>query len=115
MNGPAAVRRQIAQALLGVLLLWSQALAIQHGLSHAVDSAERAALACAAGAPHQPASQHCVECDGLIAFDAMLAAGPLALSWPAVFAVAPHVASLSAAPRAAELRSYRSRAPPIKA
>ena len=104
-------RRLLAHLVLALLLLCSQVLAIHHGLSHAVVATQ----VHAPSASDQPASGHCDECDGLIAFDAMLTADAVATRWPALIDQTQPTARMPTAPRAAALPVYRSRAPPRRA
>lgn len=99
------LRRLLAHAVLGLLLLLGQHYATRHCLSHAIDAIQ-------AKATGTPVQTHCDECDGLVAFGTALPtlAGELSLVTDfdnvQVFAPSP------SAPAIAVLSGYLSRAPP---
>jgi hypothetical protein len=102
-----ALRTLLARGVLALLLVFAQQQATLHWLQHAVDSVAQNGQK----AKHGP-SDVCDECAGLIAFGAMAAPTPLALTLPrgdeSLVAIA-EPASIARAPQLA----FRSRAPPV--
>jgi len=100
------LRRLLAHAVLGLLLVFGQQYAARHWLSHAIEAAQ-------SNAKGAPAGSHCSECDGLVAFGAALTSPPApaapVLEFDAGIAPAPE----SVAPVAATTTGYLSRAPPL--
>jgi hypothetical protein len=102
-----AARRLLVPLALGLLLLCSQQVAIAHWLSHAVHDARTHEEA-----PVAPLAEHCDDCDGLIAFSAMLPGPAGAMPPQLAFAGETLSTRMPPAPQAATLPVYRSRAPP---
>ena len=108
MNPAPSLRRLLARFALGVCLLALQQHAIAHWLSHAVAATHAKAPA----APATPASEHCADCDSLIAFEASPTAASRLLPLAPAFAQVPAEARSAAPPAATAPAAYRSRAPP---
>lgn len=104
------LRKLLAHAVLGLLLLLGQHYATRHCLSHAIEAIQ--AKATQAKATGTPAQTHCDECDGLVAFGAALPALAGTLSLVTDFGNVQVFAPSPSAPVIAALSGYWSRAPP---
>ena len=101
------VRRLLAHATLGLILLFVQQHALGHWLSHAVEAVQ-------AKTKGAPTDVQCLECDGLAAFDGTLPTGTVA--FPALPRPRQVQLALPEPPRpaAAGAAGYLSRAPPFQ-
>ncbi len=99
------LRKLLAHAVLGMLLLFGQQQAVRHALSHATEAVQGKAQ----GAP---AELHCNLCDGLAAFGAALPAPDAALPIAPQPARASALAAGRLAPVTGVATGYLSRAPP---
>ena len=107
MNGSSLnLRRLLAHAVLGVLLVFGQQHAVRHWLSHAVEATQ-------AKGKGAPSDSHCSECDGLVAFGSAISAPAAPVAPVAEFGIefSPKVETV--APVAAAVAGYQSRAPPV--
>jgi len=100
------LRRLLAHAVLGVLLLFGQQHAMRHWLSHGIEAAQSMGK----GAP---TGSHCSECDGLVSFGAAISAPPAPAARLPDFAGDFSPKAEVVAPVAATATGYRSRAPPV--
>ena len=105
MNARSRLGRLLAHLALGLFLLASQQHAVAHWLSHAIDATH-------AKAPGAPASEHCDDCAGLIAFGAALACAEVAIPPTPAFGDTAPVTPLPPTPVAVSPAAYLSRAPP---
>ncbi len=100
------LRRWLAHAVLGLLLLVGQHYATRHWLSHAIEATH-------AKTQGAPADINCDVCAGLAAFGAALPVSALALALLAPMGQIGLAARDLSAPATAVLTGYLSRAPPF--
>ena len=100
------LRRVLAHAVLGLLLVFGQAHATLHWLSHAIEATQ-------AKGKGAPVDTHCSECDGLVAFAATMSAPPAPVPAVPDFGVDFSPRVVVAMPVAATATVYQSRAPPL--
>ena len=99
------LRRLLAHAVLGLMLLFGQQLSTRHWLSHAIEATH-------AKAGGTPAQTRCDECDGLVSFGAALPTLDGALSLVTDLDHVQSIATRPSAPDIATRTGYLSRAPP---